>query len=106
MRSNDTAYMQRMLAKVMALAESKRSRTFVIPSDDSDLRPLWGKLVTKVGSSPFPEITIGDPPCPPHPSEGWCAGTTKNGERCLNNAVTDGLCKMHWRMSTRGQREK
>ena len=38
MSSNDAAYMQRLLAKVMALAESKRSRTFVIPSDDSDLR--------------------------------------------------------------------
>ena len=106
MSSNDAAYMQRRLEKVMALAESKRSRTFVIPNDDPDLRPLWGKLVTKVGSGPFTQITIGDPPDPPHPSEGWCTGTTKNGERCLNNAVADGLCKMHWRMVARGRREK
>ena len=103
MSSKDAAYTQRLLAKVMALAESERSRTFVIPNNDSDLRPLWGKLVTKVGSGPFTKIAIGDPP---HPSEGWYAGTTKNGERCLNNAVADGLCKMHWRMSARGRREK
>ena len=34
MSSKDAAYTQRLLAKVMALAESERSRTFVIPNDD------------------------------------------------------------------------
>ena len=35
-----------------------------------------------------------------HPSENWCEGinlTKREGERCLRDAVADGLCKHHWR---------
>ena len=35
----------------------------------------------------------------PHPAKGRCAATTKNGSRCLKDAVADGLCKLHWRMA-------
>ena len=56
MSSNDAAYMQRLLAKVMALAESKRSRTFVIPSDDSGPETSLGETGDKGGvGAPLPK---------------------------------------------------
>lgn len=45
-----------------------------------------------------------EPKKPRHPSTGWCAATTKSGNRCLNNAVTDGLCTRHWRMAYERER--
>ena len=38
-----------------------------------------------------------------HPSENWCEGANltkgRAGERCLRDAVADGLCKPHWRVA-------
>lgn len=41
-----------------------------------------------------------------HPSEGRCKSLTKGGESCLQDAVVDGLCKQHWRIEKRKDKDK
>ena len=31
------------------------------------------------------------------PAANWCEGETTEGQRCLKDAVVDGLCVTHWR---------
>lgn len=31
------------------------------------------------------------------PANDWCSAALKDGRRCVNDAVKDGLCKRHWR---------
>ena len=41
-----------------------------------------------------------------HPSEAWCTATTKEGKRCIRDAVADDLCKSHWRQANNGAAAK
>ena len=33
----------------------------------------------------------------PDPEADWCSGVTRSGKRCMQTAVRDGLCQVHWR---------
>ena len=37
------------------------------------------------------------PAAGPDPEADRCTGVTRSGKRCMQTAVRDGLCQVHWR---------
>ncbi|MYA89545.1 MAG: hypothetical protein F4X97_14035 [Boseongicola sp. SB0662_bin_57] len=76
--------------------------------DDTETGECLKETATETGVEKLIGTTVGElienmigmPPV--HPSEGWCRAKTKEGNRCLNDVVADGLCTTHWRQKHNG----